>query len=647
LIKFDVESLKICSGNIITIRIAISITLRIANNKKKNAMPLELGRPALEHAGYPLALIESMQKIAREMGDPIISARMGNPPRIDLPAQDRETHSVATKDMGIKTKTTSFPGPLKGLIPKNQLVFGRAGSVPTPESSTYVSCPASLGQMLDYIKNGDLHHGIKIRKITDKKTGESSVEFIFKPRKKKHKNKPKKFGNYQETDGKALLDFSQAHSIKHFRYVIKVTQSAIPCRTTSREVEAEKGDWGKTYTHKKPRWWNTAKYGKFHALLGKQVPLHVQYQRKKMALQEEAMVLANADGAIITGDCDLFAVSISQKFLDGLSSELQTTMTTPLNLSKETDCEKMLQGLHDLRISLLEFELENASGNEHTALAEKQAELCKKDIAQLKNEVEAADGWKAYFGNITGIITPYELEFNLRVNREFREQHKLDHIGQFLHHGPENRNPGKPSEMKNEPMLHITADGKVFQTHDEAELTSFFKELHQHPDNAYFTDVHPRWEMGAGWSDVIAAQLKSHSTRNLLSPEAKQAYEASSSSDSDSTGTTTPSPTPSRKSRLSPFFRRGRTPSPKLSRGNAQLHQSVLKQTRRILSNENSENEPRRVTPTKLSPIDTAPKDSKFATTRVTLFPVSRNTAFKRSSPSLELETPTIKISTV
>src|SRR5579862_6355624 len=101
------------------------------------------GVDARKKAGYPEALKEIMFFVSWEMGV-IISTRVGNPPRIDIPVRE------STKAADIKTKTAPSSkiesdlhliSPARGTIIVDQEIFGKKGSARIPDGNDYEHVP--------------------------------------------------------------------------------------------------------------------------------------------------------------------------------------------------------------------------------------------------------------------------------------------------------------------------------------------------------------------------------------------------------------------------------------------------------------------------------------------------------------------------
>src|SRR5690242_3928359 len=121
---------------------------------------ISTGVDARKTAGYPEALKEIMLFLSWRMGL-VISTRVGNPPRIDIPVEE------STKAADIKTKTAPSSktkedlfliSPARGTIIVDQKTFGKTGSARIPEGQGYnhVPYPTTLRELFKFVEQEKL-----------------------------------------------------------------------------------------------------------------------------------------------------------------------------------------------------------------------------------------------------------------------------------------------------------------------------------------------------------------------------------------------------------------------------------------------------------------------------------------------------------
>lgn len=102
-----------------------------------------------------------------------------------------------------------------------------------------------------------------------------------------------------------------------------------------------------------------------------------------------------------------------------------------------------------------------------------------------------------------GCLTPFEAYIILTLNKRFASIVK--NIANLFQHGPENRNPGRPSSIDS-PVLHIVKGDKWITATEEALISCLLDDEKKYI-SSYPFDVHPVWNLEL-WAPVIRCQLK-------------------------------------------------------------------------------------------------------------------------------------------
>jgi hypothetical protein len=463
---------------------------------------------ARQVAGFPEGLIEEMCLIAWEM-NLAISIRVGNRARTDLKVP------LCTKTMDVKTKTCNI-SPMKGTIPEYQSLFGREGGAVIPKTlATFQDFPITLRSLLAEIEDGHLNYD-GMEKRTD------GGYLVFKP---SQEELPKGLGRYMKVDGKEKLYFSPEGQ-SALRYYYKLQEDEIPSVPITDEMRRKLSPWAQQVEYKQPNWWRS-EFGRFVDHLDRQQSFYFDDKTNDISLQK-ARVLANKEGHVMVGDCDLLALMPSQEFLNESNhyeikdlengkwiNNLKKILITPLDLGKFDDRKKMIYFLHYTRQAFLLYNI-GQTKNEiaklrardvksgtiaHKNLKKYQQEykklkkMTRRDLLAPMLDAETGD---EQFGRMTGILTSIELLFSLKVNEEFAAIGS--HMGQSIWHGSDNRNPTGPSSLDDK-ALHIL-NGQVYLTHDEEGYKQFVELCLSAEDNAYYLDIPPTWPMG-NWAKII------------------------------------------------------------------------------------------------------------------------------------------------
>ena len=479
---------------------------------------------ARELAGFPTDLIAIMMTVAGKI--PVaVSLRVGNPPPLDL------TFPLCTKPMSVKANTCGF-GPCKGTLPERQEIFGRHHSVPLPENSAFVDFPIVLEKLLELIDEGALaFEGVQII--------EGMGYLVFRPL---DGQLPKGFGRYVEKKGKTILEIDSSQS--QLLYFYPLNDEIIPKIEITEDLSRKLNPWKTPKTFNRPSWWEE-NWGNFEELLVRAVPLYFQDLAHDVPIQK--LRVLSVDGAIMVGDCDVMAVMPSQRFLNKLPhypildletgkpvENLTQLLLEPLDVSRDLfrmiyrlhylDQALILFSIHKNELLLEDFRRRNIRDvtdviSELNHLHREYKRLSIMTIEEVLSPFMNTELMHNVFDRITGILNPFELKFNSEVNKHFREIGC--HIGQFLHHGPENRNPGKPSDIG--PIMHIIG-AESFVTMTEARYVKFIMDrLMDESPGAYFIDIHPHWSMEK-WAGVVQRQIDL-GMETFIRPSTMDAYQ--------------------------------------------------------------------------------------------------------------------------
>lgn len=502
---------------------------------------IQTGVSARKTAGYPEALKEIMLFMSWEM-DVVISTRVGNPPRIDIPVLE------STKAANIKTKTapsTKTPddlflvSPARGTIIVDQEIFGKTGSSKVPEGQGYnhVPYPATLRELFKFVEAGNL----SVSRVGDELHFEAQGDF-----------KPVAKGYYDHDK----LKFTKEDNPPTLTYCIKLSdlnQTEIKDIFSVSLTDQER--------KKLSPWENSAELSDEstafinnhqidnHAL-DKPIPLY--YRHGDMTVFKPLMIVAK-ENAIVIGDDDTLSMSPSIEFLKFIKKqnpnnpqiihELMDTMhdfnSNPIETAKRLfEIEKLLCEYNIVR-------LKDFPTRTHEV---KQWKDKLKMLNELKNPVQYyLDNYykNGKFANIDSCgndgMSAFELMISIHVNERFHNE--LKHIGQFIQHPPEIRNHTVPSSLEDK-ALHIW-NGRFVLTKDENGLIAFYAQKGVGESYAekfpllaeHFVEVSPIWMkreyknennevIGTGadkWWPIIAIQL-ALGQENLINKDTLNAY---------------------------------------------------------------------------------------------------------------------------
>lgn len=226
---------------------------------------------------------------------------------------------------------------------------------------------------------------------------------------------------------------------------------------------------------KQPEWWKDV-WGNFQDMLDHRFP--VEYVKDMAASYEPLMIYAaknKQDKLIpITSDMDLLWISRPER-------------TNPLVVNV---LEK-----HNIDI----MEVINTFKEDGTGVKDMRKALeaiCKIDEEKRLNLDSITDERLASIG----CATPFEAYVIFVVNQRFAEY--VNHLGDLLQHGADNRSPYAPSDI--EKVLHIIG-GEAILTENEKDLIKFMLERPDFVDE-YDIDIHPEVSMKK-WGKIIEKQI--------------------------------------------------------------------------------------------------------------------------------------------
>lgn len=238
-----------------------------------------------------------------------------------------------------------------------------------------------------------------------------------------------------------------------------------------------------------PTWWDT-KWGDFNIKAEHSYPAY--YSKNQKSEKQPLMVYGIDTNSTskkikpITGDQDLLWVTRpnpdyykkneSQKLFSDATLNLPEGATDVINTFKPAGAREMKKNLFILDAHFAQ--------TPDKKLFQTDTDLSAKMITNL------------------GCVTPHEAYVILAANKKTTEH--IQHIGEFLQHGAENRNPGAPSNIDS-PMVHFYS-GKAIITRDERSLMLFVLKTKGYLEKNIF-DVHPRWDMKL-WGDVVEKQMQ-------------------------------------------------------------------------------------------------------------------------------------------
>lgn len=506
---------------------------------------ISTGADARKTAGYPEALKEIMLFMSWEMGV-VISTRVGNPPRIDIPVLE------STKASDIKTKTAPsskakddlfLTSPARGTIIVDQEIFGKTGSGKIPDGQGYghVPYPTTLRDLLKYVEEGKLDKKI----VGDEIHFEALGDF-----------KPVANGYYKDDK----LKFTKSDFPPSLTYSIKLTdlnQKVIKDIFAVSLTDAEKkklSPWVNNYELSQESKTFLQNNAINSSVLDKPIPLY--YRHDKMPEFKILEVVAK-DNAIVIGDDDTLSMSPSIAFLDFIKKQngnnpkaVHELMDTMGNFNSNP--EETARRLFTIEKLLCEFNIQRLSAFPNRI---KEVEVWNEKLKELmKIENPEKFYMDKYYknGKFSGIdscgndgMSAFELIISLQVNEKFHSEVK--HIGQFIQHPPELRNHTVPSDLEKEKMLHIW-NGQFILTHDENGMIAFYSQ-YNNSGKSYaekfpllaeqFVEVSPVWltreyknenhevlSVGADkWWPMIAIQI-ALGQEDLMDRATLQAYNA-------------------------------------------------------------------------------------------------------------------------
>lgn len=227
-----------------------------------------------------------------------------------------------------------------------------------------------------------------------------------------------------------------------------------------------------------PEWWQTG-WGDFNKLLDCRFELEVK-KPGDHNFSAVKILAYNNKGKItpITSDMDLLFISKPCKDTELLkiARKLSLPIFTPVNTFKDDGTEKM----HGLLMALAKNDPERMV-----------------DISQITPERV----------KMLGNLSPFEAYVIFAINQRFANFVK--HLDELFQHGPENRNPGKPSKI-DDTMLHFI-EGEALLTQDESQMIDLMInrfEPYNYLETYEFT-IHPKWDITPDkWGKVVARIIK-------------------------------------------------------------------------------------------------------------------------------------------
>jgi len=227
----------------------------------------------------------------------------------------------------------------------------------------------------------------------------------------------------------------------------------------------------------KPAFWDETVLGNFNDAVNFLYTVSYSQQQSEYIPMK---VLATADKKAITGDVDILWVAVPIDYAQAKNHK-------QYNTANAKERAELIESLKILSQKL----------NMHF------------DATKLQKITE--------FAKTAGIITAYELLFEVAVNEEFS---KVDpYFNNLYQHGAETNNPGKPSPL-NSKILHFHK-GMLVLTENEDELIKFVMQPDYLEQN--YIRVHPGWNMQK-WSQVVERQLH---LKQHVNPETVKRYHAS------------------------------------------------------------------------------------------------------------------------
>lgn len=500
------------------------------------------GVNARKTAGYPEALKEIMLFLSWEMGI-IISTRVGNPPRIDIPVKE------STKAANIKTKTAPssktkedlyLVSPARGTIIVDQEIFGKTGSARIPEGQGYnhVPYPTTLRELFKFVEQGML----EVKRVGDEIHFEALGDF-----------KPVAKGYYDHDK----LKFTESSSPPSLTYCIKLSElsqqeiSGISPVLLTEEEKKKLSPWRDSNELSSQSAAFLNENGVDSQALDKPVPLYYRHGNKA---EFKVLNVVAKDNAIVIGDDDTLSMSPSLALLDFIKRQqpnnphiVHELMDTLGNFNDKP--EETAKRLYTIEKLLCEFNIERL-----TALGRQgEAADWKAKLEKLMNRENPEKYYMDMYykdGKFAGIdscgndgMSAFELMISIKVNEQFHE--KLHHIGQFIQHPPEIRNHTVPSSLEDKAM-HIW-NGQFVLTQDENGLIAFYTQQNEGKSYAekfpllaeHFVEVSPIWltreykndknevvSVGADkWWPVIAIQM-ALGQQDYMDKATLQAYSA-------------------------------------------------------------------------------------------------------------------------